>query len=221
MARDRLEGCDRQERHEAKQSEVKSSEGSDTISAMNFTNLACGLLGSVAAALATFAAAAFTLWRTRVGDARREGIRLAEREQARREEMVGQIVGSLQMLESEVRWAPLRQGRTLRYFLEAAMTFYASQHQAHPEVADWLVAQCNPFQSVMLRWQRTWMIPIINRRHLAAVGTLTGELNAAIVAWAAGEIPDATFKDPDRSPSEIAVAAQTGRVATARSQTRS
>lgn len=178
---------------------------------MSISNLSNGLIGSVLGALVTFLAAAFTLWRTRVGDRRRGAAREAEREQDRRDALVGQLVGSLRMIEAEVRWAPLLRGRTMRHFLELTMTFYASQRPSHPEVAAWLLAQSTPYQAKLRRWQRVCLVPGLNKRRLREFGELTGELYGAIVGWVSGDISDTHFADPKRTPIEVAKAAGLGR----------
>jgi hypothetical protein len=100
----------------------------------------------------------------------------------------------------------------MRHFLELTMIFYASQRRSHPEVAGWLLTQSSPYQAKLRRWQRVCLVPGLNRRRLREFGTLTGELYAAIVGWVSGDISDAHFADPNRTPLEVANAAGSGRV---------
>jgi len=171
---------------------------------MSVENLTSGLLGSAFGALLTFVAAIVTLWRTRVGDRRREAVRVEEREEERRDVVVAQMLGSLQALASEARWAPFMSGRASRHLLEATMNFYATQHRRHPEVAEWLLAQQQNYDSDLAEWRRRWWLPWVARRKILAVAHTLGELIGAITMWGAGDLPDEAFANPRQSPISIA-----------------
>jgi hypothetical protein len=171
---------------------------------MSLENLTSGLIGSAFGALLTFLAVILTLWRTRVGDRRRESLRLEEREEERRDAVVAQVLGSLQALAIEVRWTPFMSGRASGHLLEATMNFYATQHRRHPHVAEWLLAQQQSFDQALSAWRRGWGLPWVGRRKLLAVAHALGELIGAIAMWGAGDLEDEAFADPHTSPMAIA-----------------
>lgn len=173
------------------------------MSTTTIANLTSGLIGSALGALFTFIAAAFTLWKTREADQAREAAREEERDEQRREAALASVLGSIRMLENEVRWAPFLKGRASAHLLEATMNFYAGQHRRHPEVADWLMTQYRHFDSSIRRWRRFWWVLGLNRRRLGNVGEQLGELNAALVLWATGALSDEDFADARRSPSDM------------------
>lgn len=173
---------------------------------MSLENLTSGLIGSALGAVLTFLAAILTLWRTRVGDRKREATRIDEREEERRDAVVAGVLGSLRALASEVRWAPLMSGRASGHLLEATMNFYSTQHRRHPQVAEWLLAQQLSFDRALNDWRRRWWLPWVARRRIHSVAETLGELIGAITMWSAGDLTDEEFADPKRLPLAIAEA---------------
>lgn len=200
-------------RHTSRASRELDRSG-DMIEDMTLSNLSSGLLGSVVGGLLTFAAAAFTLWRTRVGDRRRESRRLEDMDRERREALAVELIYSLRNLESEVRWAPLLSGRTQRHVLEVSLKLYLAERQQNPNVANWLLAQTEPLNNAFARWRRACLVPRVGRQRLREVGELTGQLVALMTQWAGGDVPDSAFKDATLSPLEIANAVGAANTAT-------
>lgn len=165
--------------------------------------LLSGVIGSAIAAVAAFAAAGFTIWRTRVGDRRRESVRVHEREQERREAVVSEVLATLRGLEAEYRWAPLLAGRSNAVVLQATMRFYLSEREQHPSVAKWLLARQRDYDKLATHWRKVWWVPWLRRRRSGALAEFLGQTLGALVVWATGDLPDDEFADATRQPAML------------------
>lgn len=169
-----------------------------------WTTLSDGLFGAVLGASAVFTATVVTLWRTRVGDRNREAIRMAEVDLERRHRNVAEVIGIFRELEREVRAAPFAIARSQGAFLRAAMLFFMTQKPTHPDVAQWLVCRNDDYVVRLEKWRRLWWCPMIGTRRARNVAHLLGEIVAALVLWATGDLGDDAFSDEARSPADVA-----------------
>lgn len=177
----------------------------DTPRVITWASTTDGILGAVLAGIAAFAAAAFTLSRTRRNDIRREQDLRHEEDARLRQKYVAEVITTFRALEREIRTAPLLFGRSQIAFLHATMLFYMAEKVQHPQVAQWLLSQHTVLNKKFEAWRRVWWCPVLGRRRLALAGTYLGELVGALVLWATGEIEDERFNDPDRAPVRVPV----------------
>jgi len=107
-----------------------------------------GLLGAVVGGVAVFGATAFAVWRTRIGDSRRERARRYELDSDTRKRYAAEVIATLRELEREVRSAPFLAAHSQAAFLRVVMLFYLAEKAEHPLVAKWLLAQHGVFQQM-------------------------------------------------------------------------
>lgn len=170
---------------------------------ISWTTLTDGLLAAVVSGLVVLFAALLTLWRTRVGDRRREDTRIRERDTELRQRNVAEVIGIFTELERESRMPLFRKAHSQASFIRATMLFVMTQKAEHEPVATWLLAQNDRYGLMSQAWHRRYWLPWLATPKLKALGAFLSEVITALVLWAVGDLHDDDFEDAKMTPRRV------------------